>query len=327
MLGLMTRRMRAGMFVAAAYFAAAALCLAPSAPACAAADAQAHFATPDLAVQAFVDAVRGNHRRRLLEILGPDGRKLVYSGDKVADRLGREKFAAAYDQMHRIDRQGDDRAALIIGDKAWSFPIPLVKSHERWRFDTEAGAQEILDRRIGRNELGAIEVCRAFVDAQRDYAAQDRDGNGLLEYAQHLLSTPGKHDGLYWPADGGAAESPMGPLMASARAEGYADGKEALQPRQPYHGYLYRILDRQGKHAPDGARDYRVNGHMIGGFALVAFPARYGDSGIMTFIVNQDDVVYEKNLGPDTQETVQRLSEFDPDPSWTKVPPESAAGK
>jgi hypothetical protein len=308
---------------AARVVALAALCLIlPMAGTAAAGGAPTGFATPDRAVQALIGAARADRPGEIVKVLGPAGRKLVYSGDPVADRLGREKFVAAYDQAHRIEAQGAARALLVIGEKQWPFPIPMVKQGKAWRFDTGAGAEEILDRRIGRNELGAIEVCRAFVDAQRDYATLFQRKDGLREYAQHFMSSPGQRDGLYWPAASGEAESPMGPLVASARAEGYAAG-QGTQRRQPapYHGYFYRILKRQGSHAADGGRDYLVDGHMIGGFALVAFPARHGDAGIMSFIVNQDGVVYQKNLGPDTERIARRMAEFDPDPSWAKVLP------
>lgn len=281
-----------------------------------AAGSQTGFAAPELAVRALIGAARADRPQQILKILGPAGRKLVYSGDAVADRLGRARFVAAYDQASSLEPQGDDRMLLVIGEKRWPFPIPLVKSGKTWRFDTPAGVEEILDRRIGRNELDAIEVCRAYVDAQRDYAAQVRHDDGLSEYAQHFMSAPGKRDGLYWPAGAGATQSPMGPLLAEARAEGYSGGKAA-----PYHGYFYKILTRQGEHAPDGARDYRVGGRMIGGFALVAYPARYGDSGVMSFIVNQDGVVYQRNLGPRTEAVARAMTEFDPDPGWAELPP------
>lgn len=282
------------------------------------------FATPDQAVQALVDAARADDPQRLMKVLGHGSRKLVDSGDPVADRNGRAQFVAAYDEAHRIDLQDAKRAVLIIGGKQWPLPIPLVQRDGGWRFDTRAGAREVLDRRIGHNELGAIEVCRAFVDAQRDYAANIPHKDGLLEYAQHFMSTPGQHDGLYWPAAAGEPESPMGPLVARARTEGYSAGNGERKTREPYHGYYYRILKRQGEHAADGARDYLVNGRMIGGFALVAFPARHGDSGVMSFLVNQDGVVYQKNLGPQTETIARQMTEFDPDASWTKVNAEAA---
>jgi len=281
---------------------------------------QSHFDSPEQAVKVLIDASRAGQSRELLKILGHDGRKLVFSGDPVADKLGREKFVAAYDKANQIEPQGPERSVLVIGEKQWPFPIPLVKLGAVWHFDTQAGVEEILNRRIGRNELGAIQVCRAYVDAQRDYAAQVPQSGGLLEYAQHFMSGPNKRDGLYWPAAAGEPESPMGALVASARAEGYSAGKDSQRHHEPYHGYFYRILKRQGKHAPDGARDYLVDGRMVAGFALIAFPARHGDSGIMSFMVNQDGVVYQKNLGRDTESVARKMTNFNPDPSWAKAP-------
>jgi hypothetical protein len=273
------------------------------------------FATAEQAAEALVAANRANDEKEILRILGPDGEKLVHSGDPVADREGRERFVDAYDKAHKIELQGAGTAMLIIGPENWSLPIPIIKRHERWRFDTDAAVQKILDRRVGRNELNVIEVCRAHVAAQREYASKDRLGNGLHEYAQKFKSSPGRHDGLYWEASQGEEQSPIGPQAVSARAEGYAKD-EAAQP-SPYHGYVYRILTRQGPHAPRGAKDYIVNGHMTGGFALLAYPARWGDSGVMTFIVNQDGIVFQKNLGPDTASLAAQITQYDPDSSWT----------
>jgi hypothetical protein len=250
----------------------------------------------------------------LEKILGPSGRALIFSGDRVADREGREKFAADYAEKHAIDSESDSKAILVIGADEWPFPIPLVKQGAAWRFDTEAGADEILNRRIGRNELNAIQVCGAIVDAERDYASKDRTGAGYLEYAQKFMSSPGKRDGLYWPATAGEA-SPIGPLVVGARAEGYRTNTAPDKP-SPYHGYFYRILKEQGKDAPGGARSYVVRGHMIGGFALVAFPAKYGDSGVMSFMVDQDGVIYEKNLGPNTAAIARGMTVFNPDAGW-----------
>jgi hypothetical protein len=283
----------------------------PASPGHAAA-AQQTFRSPERAIDAMVAAARADNAGALLKILGPQAKTLVASGDPVADREGRRRFVAAYDRKHDIERQGEDKAILLIGDSGWPFPIPIVGQGGVWRFDTAAGAQEILARRIGRNELNAIEVCRAYVDAQRDYASQDRNRDGLREYAQKFGSTPGKHDGLYWPAKPGEEASPLGPLVAEAHAEGYGGrGKHA-----PYQGYYYKILTRQGPHAAGGAHDFVAHGHMIGGFALVAYPAQYGASGVMTFIVNQDGVVHEKNLGPRTVTIARHLTSYDPDSSW-----------
>ena len=272
--------------------------------------AQTGFADPEQAVQALVAAVRANDVAKMQLILGPGSGALIKSGDPVADRTGRARFVAAYDARHRIDRVGE-KATLIIGENDFPMAIPIVAHQGSWRFDARAGREEILDRRIGQNELDAIEVCRAYVEAQRDYASADRTGSGVLEYARHFISRPGKHDGLYWPAAVGVGESPLGPLMAKARAAGYG-GKGT-----PYHGYFYKILTAQGPHAPGGARDYIVNGHMIGGFALVAFPAKHGDSGVMTFLVDRSGVVRQKNLGRNSAAIARAMTRYDPDASWT----------
>ena len=284
--------------------------VAAASPALAAEAQQRAFPSPEAAVEALVTAVRADRTADLIKIFGPEGWKLVVSGDPVADEQGREKFVATFDEKHKIEKSGDSKATLVIGDDQWPFPIPIVQRGGAWQFDTQAGEQEILSRRIGRNELDAIEVCRAYVDAQREYASRDRNGDGILEYAQKFTSTAGKEDGLYWQSQPGEPASPMGPLVARAHAEGYAV--------QPYHGYYFRILKGQGKHAPGGAYSYMAKDRMIGGFALVAFPAQYGASGIMTFIVNQDGVVYEKNLGRNTAAIARRMTVFNPDASWTK---------
>jgi hypothetical protein len=298
-----------------ALVAALLLLVAASPPGRTAGGPPATFATPEEAVDALVTATRNVRLKELREILGTAGRALIWSGDRIADQAGRERFIAAYDQSHRIEATGPDGAILIVGAEEWPLPIPLVREGARWHFDTAAAVQEILDRRVGRNELNVIEVCRAFVVAQLEYAARDPMGTGLGEYAQRLVSSPGTRDGLYWPARPDEPESPLGPLVARARAEGY---RRPPAPRPiPYHGYYYRILTRQGANAPGGARDYLVNGHMRGGFALLAFPAKHGSSGVMTFLVNQIGIVYQKNLGPDTAALAARITAFDPDPTWT----------
>ncbi|MFI4986526.1 MAG: DUF2950 domain-containing protein [Alphaproteobacteria bacterium] len=276
------------------------------------------FATPEAGVEALVAATRADSTRGLVQILGTEGRKLVFSGDPIADKEGRGRFVAAYDKAHKIVTEGDARAVLEIGEENWPMPIPLVKEASAWRFDTKAAEREILARRIGRNELGAIEVCRAYVVAQQEYASSDRLGHGLREYAARFISSAGKHDGLYWPAEAGGEESPLGPLVASARAEGYGPKGKAGGKRAPYHGYYYKILTRQGKDAPGGAYGYVVKGHLIGGFALVAYPAQYRNSGVMTFMVNQDGVVYQKDLGAGTAKLAPAMTAFNPDKSWTK---------
>lgn len=289
----------------------------PATPLCAADTVQKQFDSPEQAVQALVAAVRSGRTADLLAIFGPQGKPLVESGDAVADKNGRARFVASYDQNHSLATQPDGKVTLILGKDNWPFPIPLAKADTGWHFDTAAGAEEILNRRIGRNELSAIEVCRAYVDAQREYSSRDRNNDGVREYAQHFASHPNQHDGLYWPAKPGEEPSPMGALIARARDEGY-ESIGTRTKREPYHGYYYRILKRQGPDAAGGAHDYIVGNHMIGGFALVAFPAQYGVSGVMTFIVNQDGVVHQKNLGPDTEKIARQMKDYDPDPSWKK---------
>ncbi|HXQ52465.1 MAG TPA: DUF2950 domain-containing protein [Stellaceae bacterium] len=268
------------------------------------------FASADQAVDALIAAVRSDDAAAIERVLGRGSAKLVNSGDDVADKTDRAAFIAAYDAKHSLAPQGE-AASLTVGAADIPFPIPLRKEAAGWRFDPRAGAERILERRIGRNELDAIETCRAIVDAERDYASDLRAGAGFAEYARHFMSRPGKTDGLYWPVAAGAPASPLGPLVAEARAQGYS-GRHA-----PYHGYYYKLLLRQGPHAPGGARDYIVKGHMIGGFAVVAYPAKWNDSGVMTFIVNQDGTVMQRNLGPDTARVAAQMTRYDPDPAWT----------
>jgi hypothetical protein len=280
--------------------------------------AQQTFPSPEAAAASLAEAAGHGDQAELLKIFGAGGAKLISSGDPVADDNARQRLAAEYAASHKIDYEGDDKAVLSIGKDDFPLPIPLVKAGSAWHFDTTAGEQEILDRRIGRNELNTIEVCRAYVGAQREYAEMNLVGKGQGEYAQKFHSSPGKHDGLYWEAEN-AAESPLGPLVASARAEGYGPNAEGTPT--PYHGYYFKILTRQGPSASSGAKDYVVNGHMTGGFAMIAFPAKYGDSGIMTFVVGQTGVVFEKNLGPGTAAIARRITEYDPDQSWKPTGP------
>ena len=278
-----------------------------------AAPAQKTFASLDEAVNALVGALRAADRKALVEILGPQGNPLVWSGDDVADRAAFQRFTAEYDRAHRLEG-GGGKVVLYVGDDDFPFPIPLVPDGPRWLWDTDAGDDELLNRRIGENELATIQVCLAYVDAQREYYSR---GQGLLEYAQRLDSTKGKHDGLYWETRPGELDSPLGPLVARARAAGYP-----LPPPRgpaPYHGYFYRILLAQGPDAPGGAYDFVVRGHMIGGFALVAYPASYGASGIMTFIVNQDGVVYQKDLGAKTAQAANAMKTYNPDKAWAQA--------
>ena len=275
------------------------------------------FASPEEAGKALQAAMKSGDWKQIYAVLGPGSGKLIYTGDKVADNATRTMFVAAYDKSAKFDREGDAKVTLLLGENGYPFPFPLVKGAKGWTFDSRAGAEEIVNRRVGENELAAIQVCLAYVDAQREYATKDRDNNGLLEYAQKLVSTPGKQDGLYWPTKEGDPPSPFGPIATRAAGEGY--GFVAGVP-QAYHGYHYRILSAQGQFAKGGAYDYYVKGKMIGGFAMIASPARWGVSGVMSFICNHDGVVYEKNLGRDTPAAAKAITRFDPDPSWQKVP-------
>lgn len=284
------------------------------------------FASPEQAAEALAAAWHGGRAGDLLEIFGPEGRRLVASGDPVAERNARRSFAASYDQRHRIERGGGGEAILVIGDDDWPYPIPIVRQGSGWRFDVKAGAEQILDRRIGRDELNAIAVARAYVEAQRDYAAKDPQHSGLHEYAQQVASTEGKHNGLYWPAAPGGEESPLGPLVAAAEAKGYPAPPPTAGGRTALDGYYFRILTGQGPQAPGGARSYLVDGRMTGGFALIAFPARWGDSGVMTFVVNQTGIVFEKNLGPQTTSIARRVTAYNPDRRWRIAQPGGAAG-
>lgn len=281
---------------------------------CTQAQAGEQFDSPDAAIEALVSAARGGDKEKLLEILGPDGKDVVSSGDEVADKNARDSFMKAYDKAHRFETEGDDFAVLLLGDDDWPFPIPVVKDEDgKWEFDTEGGLEEILIRRIGRNELSAIEAARGFITAQEKYAALNPDGGKTPAYAQRIMSSPGKKDGLYWPTKDGEGDSPLAKKFAEVIEEGYKpDGINPI----PYHGYYFRILKSQGEGAEGGAREYVENGRMTGGYALIAFPAEYNNSGIMTFIVNQDSQVLEKDLGEDTVEIASKIDTFAPDDTW-----------
>ena len=274
------------------------------------------FASPDEAVKALVAAARGSDAKALLAVLGAGAKSLLDSGDPVADKERRARFVASYDEAGKVETAGDAKAILITGKDAWPFPIPLVKDSAGWRFDTKAGKDEILNRRIGSNELSTIQSMLAYVDAQRDYYRLNPQQDKLQGYAQKLVSSKGKRDGLYYPTKSGEPLSPLGPLFDAAKAEGYGgtDTKSTA-----YHGYQYRILKGQGKDAAGGAYDYMAKGQMIGGFALIAWPASYRNSGVMTFIVNHDGVVYEKDLGPDTAAAAGKITRFNPDSGWKKL--------
>jgi Protein of unknown function (DUF2950) len=270
------------------------------------------FDSPEKAVAAFVGAMRADRPDILMKVLGPGSRKLINSGDPYADAAARRKFLAAYDLRHEVVAAGPGRMVLQVGKNDWPMPIPVVEAHGRWHFYSRAGAQELVDRRIGRNEIAAVRTALAYVDAQKAYFSMTG------EYAKRLVSSPGKHDGLYWPSAEGGPESPLAPLVAKAVEEGYPGERVAGKPI-PYHGYFYRILTAQGADTPEGADDYIVNGRMTKGFALVAWPASYGASGIMSFIVNQDGTVFQKDLGAHTAAIASAMKRFDPDLSWTRV--------
>jgi hypothetical protein len=279
---------------------------------------QKGFVSAEEAVKAFIDAIKSNNDKELTSIFGPGVKAIISSGDPVSDKERREKFIEAYDAKNSLAREGE-KTVLIVGEKDWPFPIPLVQRGEQWFFDTKAGKEEILNRRIGENELDTIQTMLAIVDAEREYAMKDPEKSALIEYAQKIASDPGKKNGLYWETKEGEEPSPLGDLVAKARAEGYsAKGKKKGKPIA-YHGYYYRILKAQGKNAPGGAFDYMVKGHMLGGFAVVAYPAKYGNSGVMTFLVNHDCVVYQKDLGKNTKKLAEAMKTFDPDKTWKTV--------
>ncbi len=276
--------------------------------------AQQSFKTPGEAAEALVAAARAGDRKGVLAVLGPSAADLVSSGDPVEDENTRKVFVAAYDAKHRVKTDGDKPATLLVGDSDFPFPIPLTQKDGSWRFDAAAGREEILARRIGRNELAAIQVCLAYFDAQNDYADVTPKADGMAVYAQRIVSRPGTKDGLYWPSAEGEQPSPIGEEVADATRRGYRVGSGA-----PFHGYYYKILTRQGATAPGGAHDYVVNGKMVGGFALVAWPAEYGNSGLTTFLINHEGAVYEKDLGENTKKIASSITSFNPDHTWKKV--------
>ena len=285
------------------------------------------FASPEEAVKTLVDVLKQDDMKALESIFGSDSGPLLYSGDPTADREGRGKFVALYEKKSTIETKDDGTAVLVLGEEDWPFPIPIVKTDGGWLFDTAQGMDEILARRIGKNELDVIQVCLAYADAQREYAAVDRDGDGILAYARKFASEPGKKDGLYWETKEGEPRSPLGSLVVAAQAKGYGKQAKKDDAPRPYHGYLYRILEGQGANAPGGAYDYVVNNAMIGGFALVAYPAEYGDSGVMTFMVSHDGTVYQKDLGEKTAKLAAKMRLFDPDATWKKVEAGTPDGK
>jgi hypothetical protein len=289
-----------------------------SAPTVSTAAGQRTFASPEAAVDALGTALKANDDAALLALFGEQHKNLVITGDKANDTTVRATLAQRLATFHLLEPAGDDRRILLVGAEAWPVPIPLVRQNGAWRFATEEGIEEILNRRIGRNERNALHVLSAYLDAQRQYAERDRDGDGVLQYAKKLVSTAGKRDGLYWPSDSAKGEeaSPFGPLVAEGAP--YLAGHKA---GDPYRGYYFRILTRQGKNAAGGAYNYVINGRMIAGFALVAYPAAYGDSGVMTFIVSHNGTIYEKDLGPKTASIAAGMTSFDPGSGWKKVSP------
>jgi hypothetical protein len=285
------------------------------------AEKQTLFASPEEAMKTLVDAAKAKDRAALGEIFGRRSLQQLLSGDSVQDNHEMDQFAAAVEKSAKLERVNDAKFTLTIGERNWPFPIPIVKEESRWRFDTRAGADEILNRRIGENELSAILTCRAYVLAQWQYFTEaDADKDGVAEYAQKFISSRGTRDGLYWDTADGERPSPLGSLVAAARAEGYGPKNDSSAPkRAPYHGYYFKILTRQGAHAPGGKYNYIINGNMIAGHALVAYPDKWGSSGVMTFIVNQQGRVYQKNLGPKTAQIAGSMTEYNPDPSWKLV--------
>jgi hypothetical protein len=271
---------------------------------------QSVFSTPEEATNALVTAVQSNDERAMLDLLGPDGKQIVSSGDETEDANSRANFVRRYHEMHRLVREPDGTVTLYIGARNWPTPIPLVHRANSWYFDTDTGKKEILFRRIGRNELSTIRVCRELVGAENEYR-----GSAHGEYARKIVSDAGQHNGLYWRAEAGEPQSPIGPLVAAAVAEGYA-GAGTSAGATPYRGYYFHVLTRQGGHAPGGVKSYLVDGKMIEGFAFVAYPAEYRSSGVMTFIVGGDGIVHEKDLGPRTGRIAKAMTSYDPDSGW-----------
>ena len=325
--GKRTVERRLGMptpFLSALLLLVCALCLSTAAGAATAKKdsgaTQRSFASGEEAASALVAALKSHDKAALAAILGAGSSQWISSGDPDADHAAADRFVHQFEEKHAVSPQGDARATLTVGSDDWPFAFPLVRSGERWHFDTDAGRNEMLARRIGQNELAVINVMLAIVDAEHDYASADRNKDGIREYASKFKSSPGKQDGLYWPTAEGEPPSPLGPLMVQAASEGYAkNAKGTNGEARTYHGYHFRLLTGQGPHAKGGTLDYIVKGHMIGGFAAIAYPARYDNSGVMTFIVNHDGVVYQRDLGPETATKARAITRFDPGPGWTEA--------
>jgi len=290
-------------------------CVLTSAMVLAQTTAQKTFATPEEAVKALADTVKAGDLDAVVAIFGPEGKELIDSSEPAIARQNQQVFTVAFREKWHLEDAGADRKTLVIGNEDWPFPVPIVKVANGWRFDTAAGKEEVLSRRIGRNELMAIEAASAYVTAQRRYAEMGHDGKPAGVHATKFQSDPGKQNGLYWPTTRGQKPSPLGDLVAQAAGEGRPVGGKGSEPA-PFHGYYFKILTAQGSAAPGGAKSYIVKGEMTGGFALVAWPAQYDATGIMTFIVNQDGVVREKNLGPGTDATARKMTTYNPDSSW-----------
>ena len=277
---------------------------------------QKTFGSPEEAMKALAETAKTGDTKGMMAILGPEGEDIIDSGDEAADKNALERFVKAYQERVDFVREKEDRVSIIIGNDHWPFPIPIVRRGEGWVFDTKAGREEVLNRRVGRNELKTIQVCLAYVEAQREYAVTDRERDGIIQYAQKFASDKDRRNGLYWQPAEGEIPSPLGPFAAKAAAEGY---KRAGDKPTPYHGYYYKILKGQGKSAPGGAYHYVINGHMVAGFALVAWPAEYGVSGVVTFLVNQNGTVYQRDLGPKTGELAKAMTLYNPDGRWKRA--------
>jgi Protein of unknown function (DUF2950) len=277
---------------------------------------QRSFASPEAASKALFAAVLADDQAAILDIFGPRGDEITSTGDALADTDTRDQFVAKYREMHRLDEESNGSVTIYIGGEDWPFPVPLVSANGKWRFDTEAGEKEILYRRVGENEFAAMNVCHALVGAEKDYYSQPRDGR-VQQYAQVLVSDEGQHNGLFWKASDGEPESPIGRLVAYAA--GAVDGHPQEYESSPFHGYYYRILNGQGEASPGGVKSYIVNGKMIGGFAIIAYPADYRSSGVMTFIVNRSGVIYQKDLGEETEELASAMTAYAPDETWKKA--------
>lgn len=274
------------------------------------------FDSPEAAAQALIEAAKADGNSALLKVLGKEGKPLIDSGDPIADKNARANFVESYTAANSLDKSVPDSITLEVGEDKWPFPVPIVSVGGKWHFDSPTGVEELINRRVGANELDTIQSCLAYADAQREYYMRNPDNSPLLHYAGRLISTEGKKDGLYWPAAENEEESPIGEGFAKARAEGYA--KEGTMKGEPFHGYIYRLLTKQGANAHGGAYDYLVNGELLGGFAAIAFPAEYGNSGVMTFMVNHDGVVFSRDLGPDTAKLAMAIDTFDPGADWKK---------